>query len=186
MPTAAPHQYHTGTTLVPHLHQLTLPACAPDPKGPLLLKAWHVAWHRGALLWCGALGQLAHMGAGSPGASTADAAWGHCGAGHQMPVSGCPAGAAPRHWIAGVYFYPALLPTGTCHICGVDQKTSQALVSAAPCDLSTKNFSLVAYQKEQENLSALLFLIEHTHTYICVCMAFSKNKALCLCSHGKI
>lgn len=54
---------------------------------------------------------------------------------------------------------------GTCHICGVDQKTSRALVSAAPCDLSTRIFSLVAYQKEQENLAALLFLIARTHAH---------------------
>ena len=64
-------------------------------------------------------------------------------------------------------------------------------MSAAPCDLSTRIFSLVAYQKEQENLTALLFLIEHTHahteTHIYICMyGFSKNKSLCLCSHGKI
>ena len=65
-------------------------------------------------------------------------------------------------------------------------------MSAAPCDLSTRIFSLVAYQKrEQENLTASLFLIEsthaHTETHIDICMyGFSKNKSLCLCSHGKI
>lgn len=62
-------------------------------------------------------------------------------------------------------------------------------MSAAPCDLSTRIFSLVAYQKEQENLTAVLFLIERTHrdTHIYICMyGFSKNKSLCLCSHGKI
>lgn len=64
-------------------------------------------------------------------------------------------------------------------------------MSAAPCDLSTRIFSLVAYQKEQENLTALLFLIARTHahteTHVYLCMyGWAKNKSLCLCSHGKI
>lgn len=32
----------------------------------------------------------------------------------------------------------------------------------------------MAYQKEQEDLTALLFLIEHTHTGLYMCMAFLK------------
>lgn len=64
-------------------------------------------------------------------------------------------------------------------------------MSAAPCDLSTRIFSLVAYQKEQENLTALLFLIERTHahtqahTYIYVCMAFLKIKAFACVPMGR-
>lgn len=171
-----PAPVRTGTTLVPHQHQLMLPTCAPDPTRPLLLEAHGLA--QGCPAGMRGFGPLlTHTGAGSPGASTANTAGVTAAQGTKCLSLGA--------WLGQLHGIGLQEFIFTQPCCQRGRVTSVELIKRRPkhwCQLllviSTKNFSLVAYQKEQENLSALLFLIEHTHTYICVCMAFLKISPL--------